>query len=1757
MNKKNSIILIIAVLFLGLLVSGGTYAYWTWNSNVNKNIVFNTAKNLQEYIVYDEGNSSFTGNLEVSNSFNQGIHSTISIRKTAEAANVDLVASIMMDINSIGTNMKQSSALKWVVTSGDSTNVGSVLAQGNFIGTNNGDTLTLCPSIEVTTTEKKFTIWIWLDGSENPSDLLSGETLDTVVWTQIDQLEGVNDTFEITRISANYQNISATVIDNKYNIVQYAVTSSSTTPTSWINIASADQSHVFTLNHNVSSTGIYYVWFKNSNGAIVSDHVEVTVIDTTGPNCTFGSFSKSAVNNGGKATIELTCTDNESSISSSVLQASDFTLSNNYASITSITKTSVASGYKYVIALTGNNAEGSLTVTLPQNKVKNAMNYGNGAVTSNSIMVDNTNPICTISQPATVVFNNTTTSTVTCTDNYLMNSQTLDASDFTVSSNTVASIASVSSPISVTGGFEYTITLNALRPGTYSLSLSADSINDVAGNKNILVSSTSATVSKGTCPAPTNVQIASNGNVTFTAPTLTSGTGNISYEISTNSSTGFTAITNGGNYLSQITSQTGSRTVYVRSMCDSTYYNTPSANATATTTVYTVTLYEATNGKTFINNVSESVGTYTYDEKSINVITGGTAYLYAQPDANSRFIAWTVDEVFGTITNANNVNTTITNITGDSYIQPTFERENYINTTTNVYYESLNNALYFVQSGEEIRVLENTTESYDATLDSTKTGVKLNLNGHTISLGTHYITNNGGLDIYSSVNGAILESENMSDSCVIKNNGTLTTNATSSTSSVTIRNTSNLSSACILYNASNSNAVLNSNTLLTFTNSITQINASPYRKIVQNYGSLNVTGASLINAVTGNITDSKNEGIVNDSTGNVTVSGGTVSSTDSVALNNFSTGNVTVSGGTVSSTNNIAIYNNSTGNVTVSGGSVSGATDGIRLSNGTVEMNGGEITGSNNGVNIVGQGTFTMGNKDGIVSTSSPVVNSTSTGSTTHYGVNKGSSGTFNFYDGKVTSTNGVGYTLSDDPDDMEIDYGVYKYLDNGVGTAILSLPYTINYALNGGTAAANTPSSGYIGANIEIPNPTKANYSFVGWTSSSTDGLSANALSGISSSSLTPWNGQRTLDTHFNNLTSESGTVTLTANWGINYLNVDTNQDYLTLDAAFDDVQNNQTIRVLNSVDESSNTAPELTTGKIGIKLDLNGNTISLGGNTLVNNGELDIYNSSSADGILQGSASGLITGVVSNYGTLTVNKTFDDYNVKIQNSSNVGNSVVMYLASGGNTTLYENCTVSFTNSVSSSRQVIRNGGVVTVNGATIINISSGSDITFTGNNSARIIINSGYLEAVGVAINYNLSDVINNNLPSIEINGGSINAGTNAIVSYAETVGKIKITDGILNSDTGNAIRCVISSNVEYIVEGGSIESNNGYGIEAGDCNFNITGGTVIGGTSGIYHVGTGIVNVGDIDLIPTDTSPVISSTASSGTYYGVENDGIFNFYGGKVTAKLGAGSSIKNTPTNVYPNYSISKAVASGIETAKLVSSVSTIMPATEIINGTDDGTSTGYFLNTNIPRNTITTIQFSNQLNSCTVNNSTCYDISSTQDGSVKMYGSNGNYTISQSGGVVFPYNSSSLFYNLVNLTSIDMSQYINLNNVDNMSYMFYGDSSLSQVYFPTSNLVTANIEGIFNGCTSLTTINNISYLGTNLTNINNAFLNTSLLNNSTLNTILGFCSNSSNIDSSKRNATYIGMLQSYYDGKFNNSSLSNYNAYLAAGWSFWN
>ncbi len=416
MKKKKITIITIVVFVVGLIIAGSSYAFWSWSGNVNKNVIFNVASNLKNYIVYNEGESAFTGELNVSNSYQtNSIHSTISIYKTT---NVNMLATIHMDVNQIGPNMKNSTALKWVVTAGTVSNVGAELAHGNFVGTNNGDTLTLVPDLAVNTTETFYTIWIWLDASQNPSSNLTGETLDTNVWVEVNQVEGAEDRYEITNTNAHYQQISATVVDSKAKVTQYAVTETNSTPSSWITITPAtDQAKVYNLNETVNNTGTYYIWFKDENNRVTSKQVTVSEIDNSAPSCSWGAFTPVKIANGETSTVTLTCTDSESGISVHNLTTADFTTQNNRITLTNVTKESVTNGYRYTITVTGTNNDGTSYITLADNKVRNGVNLANTSTSSGNVTVENiisvSDAVVTLEYTSTTYNGNAKTPSVT------------------------------------------------------------------------------------------------------------------------------------------------------------------------------------------------------------------------------------------------------------------------------------------------------------------------------------------------------------------------------------------------------------------------------------------------------------------------------------------------------------------------------------------------------------------------------------------------------------------------------------------------------------------------------------------------------------------------------------------------------------------------------------------------------------------------------------------------------------------------------------------------------------------------------------------------------------------------------------------------------------------------------------------------------------------------------------------------------------------------------------------------------------------------------------------------------------------------------------------------------------------------------------------------------------------------------------------------------------------------------------------------
>ena len=167
--------------------------------------------------------------------------------------------------------------------------------------------------------------------------------------------------------------------------------------------------------------------------------------------------------------------------------------------------------------------------------------------------------------------------------------------------------------------------------------------NDITDTTNNV---TAKIAKKDVCDVPSDINISTDGIVTWeNSPTVSD------YQISIDNST-FTDATSGVDYKDTITSSTGSRTVYVRSKCNTSIYNNnASSSASKSTTVYSVTL---TKG--------DAVETVTGDG---NYITGSIVELDATVIETHAFSNWTQTNGGELVSNDNNYSAIIDSSTGN------------------------------------------------------------------------------------------------------------------------------------------------------------------------------------------------------------------------------------------------------------------------------------------------------------------------------------------------------------------------------------------------------------------------------------------------------------------------------------------------------------------------------------------------------------------------------------------------------------------------------------------------------------------------------------------------------------------------------------------------------------------------------------------------------------------------------------------------------------------------------------------------------------------------------------------------------------------------------------------------------------------------------------------------------------------------------------------------------------------------------------
>ena len=175
---KNNKGLIIGIIGLIIVMIGGTYAYYRWNSTSNINVSVKISGNTVTFV----GGSNVTGTLTPVDSKEEGIKKDITV-KASEAGST---MSLYMDLTTMPNELKEESFI-YELYYNDTT----LVKKGNFKAYNASSnasgityassgvtTLILFTDRNVNTTTDKYTLYLWFNGKDftNP-DTMQNKTL--------------------------------------------------------------------------------------------------------------------------------------------------------------------------------------------------------------------------------------------------------------------------------------------------------------------------------------------------------------------------------------------------------------------------------------------------------------------------------------------------------------------------------------------------------------------------------------------------------------------------------------------------------------------------------------------------------------------------------------------------------------------------------------------------------------------------------------------------------------------------------------------------------------------------------------------------------------------------------------------------------------------------------------------------------------------------------------------------------------------------------------------------------------------------------------------------------------------------------------------------------------------------------------------------------------------------------------------------------------------------------------------------------------------------------------------------------------------------------------------------------------------------------------------------------------------------------------------------------------------------------------------
>lgn len=201
-------IISLSVLVITIIVSG-TYALY--KAQLSKNIGVNTTTHgLAYYINYVKGTDITAATLNPSTTYEGGASSNIEFWKKDDS--YDIYGKIELTVNTIGTNLSNSPAIKYAVV-----NNGNVLKEGSLKGTTSGSKVTILKNLYLEQTKQIYTVYVWLDNSEELGDI-SNESLSISVDCTASLQKDVTAVDTITKLYADAEKTIVTNNNKEYNM---------------------------------------------------------------------------------------------------------------------------------------------------------------------------------------------------------------------------------------------------------------------------------------------------------------------------------------------------------------------------------------------------------------------------------------------------------------------------------------------------------------------------------------------------------------------------------------------------------------------------------------------------------------------------------------------------------------------------------------------------------------------------------------------------------------------------------------------------------------------------------------------------------------------------------------------------------------------------------------------------------------------------------------------------------------------------------------------------------------------------------------------------------------------------------------------------------------------------------------------------------------------------------------------------------------------------------------------------------------------------------------------------------------------------------------------------------------------------------------------------------------------------------------------------------------------------------------------------